>query len=100
MIVGTFLSGVTTATFLASSVYFFKFWKASRDEFFRLFGIACALLGVERILLLAFFRSHNSPNAVPSEAEVLVYLVRAAAFILILIAFILRNRQTSSRGEP
>ena len=93
MIFGVFLSGVTTATFFASSVFFVKFWRASRDKFFLLFAMACALLGLERLTLAIFFPSHNSDLVDPGEAQFWIYLIRAAAFSLILLAFIQRNRK-------
>lgn len=87
----SFLAGIAAATFLASALYFFKFWRASRDRFFYWFGIACFLLGMERVMLL-YILPFNGIEQRPPEAQAWVYLARMLAYILIMWAVIQRNR--------
>ena len=90
----SFWAGIATATFLASGLFFLKFWKASSDRFFLYFAMSCFFLGTERILLLWLLPSTEA-NYRPPEAQAWVYLVRMAAYILILYAVIQRNRAKS-----
>jgi hypothetical protein len=88
----TFLVGVTTATFGASAVFFFKFWRASRDRFFLLFGMASGLIAFERVVGL-FFEGFRSGIRTPeTEASSWVYLLRLSAFLFILWAILEKNR--------
>lgn len=86
-----FLSGMFAATFMASGVFFLKFWFASRDRFFIFFAVACWLIGVERIALL-MISDGCGPATNTAEADSWVYLIRLLSFILILIAIIEKNR--------
>jgi hypothetical protein len=87
----SFLAGIAAAAFLASAIFFLKFWKVSRDRFFLHFSVACALLSLERVLLLYMLPDIQIVQR-PPEAHAWVYLVRMAAFLLIMWAFIQRNR--------
>jgi len=66
------------------ALFFFRFWKKTRDRLFIYFALAFVLLGLERIVLAAM-----SPE---SELKPYVYLIRLAAFLLIIIAIIDKNR--------
>ena len=85
-----FLTGVYMTTFAASGLFFFKFWKASRDRFYLLFATACWLIAVERIAPFFFDTSHDNLQA----ADAWIYLPRLAAFISILMAILHKNRST------
>lgn len=87
----SFFAGLATAAFLASALFFLKFYRASRDLFFLYFAWACVLLAAERILLLIVLPP-NFINMRPPEAQAWVYLVRMAAYIMIIWAVIQRNR--------
>jgi hypothetical protein len=80
-----FLSGIYMATFMASSLIFFKMWKKMKDRFFLLFGFACFVLGLERIPLLFVQPSVN-------DGDSWVFFFRLTSFVLILIAIIDTNR--------
>lgn len=86
-----FLFGITFAVFMASGVFFFKFWKASRDRFYLYFCIACWLLACERVAIL-FSDSVHSTGTPTTETVVWVYLIRLIAFLFILVAIINKNR--------
>ena len=88
-----FLSGIATATFAASGLFFLKFWRASHDRFFLFFGAACEVLALERVVSL-FFNPINYQGTQPiiTEAAVYVYLFRLIAFLMILIGIWEKNR--------
>jgi hypothetical protein len=81
----TFLSGALTALFLVAGFFFLRFWKRTRDGLFLAFASAFFLLGLGQGLL--------SLAAVPDEERSLLYLIRLAAFGLILAAIVRKNRR-------
>jgi len=82
------LSGITTATFAASGIFFLKFYKTSRDPFYLFFCLSCWLLSIERIAILTFI----GPAQTNGESSPWVYLIRLVAFSLIVIAIVNKNR--------
>jgi hypothetical protein len=82
---GMFLSGIFMVTFLASGLFFLKFWKRTRDQFFLFFAWACWLIAAERVALL-----FASPV---EEPRTVFYFIRLAAFILIIAAIVNKNMQ-------
>jgi hypothetical protein len=76
--------GAITLGFFLIGLFFLRFWKKIHDRFFLIFGIAFFVLAAER-LILAF----TDPTL---EFRPFIYLVRLAAFILIIIAVIDKNR--------
>jgi membrane-associated PAP2 superfamily phosphatase len=81
-----FLSGAVALGFAACALFFLRFWRRTREELFLAFAIAFLLLGVgQTILALA---------SIPTEERGALYLIRLAAFALILVA-IYRKNQTA-----
>jgi hypothetical protein len=80
----TFLAGAIVAGFAVAGLFFLKFWKRTRDELFLAFTGAFWLLGLGQALLTF---SH-----IPLEERSWLYLLRLAAFILILTAIWRKNR--------
>jgi membrane-associated PAP2 superfamily phosphatase len=81
-----FLSGAVALGFAACALFFLRFWRRTREELFLAFAIAFLLLGVgQTILALA---------NIPTEERGALYLIRLAAFALILVA-IYRKNQTA-----
>ena len=79
-----FLSGAVTFGFGVAALFFVRFWRDTRDELFLSFGIAFLLLGAgQAVLALA---------GVPDEQRPWVYLIRLAAFVLILTGIARKNR--------
>lgn len=83
----TFLSGMIVTGYLISSLFFFKFWRRVSDRFFLYFALAFATLAVQRVTL-AF-------NPWENEQDAVVYLLRLAAFVLILFAILEKNRRVA-----
>ena len=78
-----FLNGAIWLAAFAAALFFLKFWKKTRDSLFAWFAVAFALLGIER-LVLEFWSSGN---------EFRVYMIRLAAFVVIIVAIIQKNRK-------
>jgi hypothetical protein len=83
-----FLSGAIMTACLAVSLFFLRFWRSSRDRLFLLLSLAFALLGLERMILVAFDPTH--------EMRPYVYMVRMVAFVVLLVGIIDKNRRKPS----
>lgn len=81
-----FTGAVMFGSFVAAA-FFWRYWCKTSDRFFLLFFSAWVLLGLERLGLALL-------NA-PEEPRAGMYLLRLAAFILILIAIVDKNRSAS-----
>lgn len=79
------LSGALMMGYLAVAVFFLRFWASSRDRLFVLFSAAFAILALQR-LALALTRTMM-------EDQTAFYLMRLAAFVVILIAIVDKNRR-------
>lgn len=78
-----FLSGAVVIGFFLAGLFFLRFWKRTRDTLFLAFTFAFWLLGLSQALL-AF-------SVVPVEERSWLYLLRLAAFVLILLAIWHKN---------
>jgi hypothetical protein len=74
---------------LASAVFFLKFWRDTRDRLFAMFAVSFCLLALDRVVVVAF-----QQQGVSSPAQ---YLVRLAAFVVIIVAIVEKNRRTNHR---
>jgi len=81
--VNAFLSGAITAGFVIASLFFFAFWQRMRDSLFAAFGAAFLLLAANQALLTL--------AGIPEEHRSWVYLLRLAAFALLIAAIIRKN---------
>jgi hypothetical protein len=79
-----FLSGAVTLGYLVSGLFFLRFWKKTRDSLFLAFAVAFWLMGLAQAILAL--------GGMPVEERSWVYLIRLAAFILILAAIAKKNR--------
>lgn len=82
-----FLSGATTLGFLLAGLYFLRFWTQTRDRLFLAFGVAFWLLGLNQGLTVLVFWD------TPAEDRSWLYLLRLAAFLLIIVAVFDKNRK-------
>jgi len=78
-----FLAGAITLGFLIISIYFLKFWRRFREPLFGAFALAFLLLSLEKIIV-TMLREANIHTP-------LIYLLRLAAFCLIIFAIIKKN---------
>ena len=79
------LSGVLIAEYATIALFFLRFWAKSRDRLFLMFSSAFVLLAVQR-LAIALTREIF-------EHQAALYLLRLAAFVVIIVAIIDRNRR-------
>ncbi len=79
-----FLSGLVTMGDLVAALFFLKFWKRSGDTLFAIFAAAFSLLALGQALLAL--------SDVPVEERSWIYLLRLAAFLLIIVAIVRKNR--------
>lgn len=84
MILYDFLSGAVALGFAVCTLFFFRFWRRTREELFLAFALAFVLLGVGQTVLAL--------GNLPTEERGSIYLLRLAAFLLILIAIYRKNR--------
>jgi hypothetical protein len=78
------LSGALAAGFFIAALYFGRFWRESRDRLFGLFAGAFVLLALNALAL-----GLSTPQG---DVRVVVYGLRLAAFLLILVAIYDKNR--------
>jgi hypothetical protein len=79
-----FSAGALTLGFVIAGLFFLRFWKSTRDGLFLAFAAAFWLLGVAQATLTF------STGLV--EERSWLFLVRLAAFLLILFAIWRKNR--------
>jgi low temperature requirement protein LtrA len=68
-----------------AGLFFLRFWRATRDRLFVYFAAAFWAMAVERVLFVVL--------AVHEDTQHLVFLVRLAAFLLIIAAIVDKNRE-------
>jgi len=79
-----FLSGAVSLGFFVCALFFLRFWRRTKDGLFMAFALAFSLLGLgQAILALA---------NIPTEERGSLFLIRLAAFALILFAILRKNR--------
>lgn len=82
-IAAAFGAGLISMVFLTCAIFFLKFWRQTRDRLFLTFALAFVLLALNQGLphLLNVPREEQSP----------LYLLRLAAFVLIILAIMGKN---------
>lgn len=82
-----FLSGALTLGFLLAGLFFLRFWRRTHDGLFFAFAVAFALLGVGQAI--------QALANVAEEERHFLFLIRLAAFGLILFAIVRKNRRVT-----
>jgi hypothetical protein len=80
-----FLSGAITMGFVVAGFFFLRFWKRTRESLFLAFATAFWLLGLGQAVLTF--------TDIPVEERSWLYLLRLAAFSLILVSIWRKNRR-------
>ena len=78
-----FLSGAITLGYVIAGLFFLRFWVRSRDGLFLVFAIAFWLLAVNQAIA--------GLAGIQREELSQVYLIRLAAFSLIIVAIVRKN---------
>jgi hypothetical protein len=79
----TMLLGAVAMASLIATLFFFRFWRQTKDPFFLLFGIAFGLDGI---------------SATTDETAPFFYIARLVSFALIIVAILQKNRP-KKRGQ-
>lgn len=82
-ILSAYAAGVITLGFLTTGLFFVKFWRRTKDGLFLAFAVAFALLAANAAIPVLL--------NVPSENQSYIYLLRLAAFVLIIAAVLRKN---------
>ncbi len=85
-----FLGAIAMACFTVS-LFFLRFWKTTHDRFFLFFAISFCVEGINRVMLGLHLGS--------SEQEPLIYLMRLAAFLIIIFAIIDKNWSGNNKAK-
>lgn len=80
-----FLGGAVAMGFAVASLLFLKFWRRTREALFLAFAASFLLLGVTQALLTL--------TEIPVEERSWLFLLRLAAFLIILGALYWQNRR-------
>ena len=78
-----FVAGVLTTGYFIAGIFFLKFWRRTHDSLFLTFACAFGLMAVNQAAPSLF--------GIPDEALGGVYLLRLAAFLLIIWAILRKN---------
>jgi hypothetical protein len=79
-----FLQGVSSMGAYICTLFFFRFWRDSRDTLFGFFGAAFFVLGLSWTLLAL--------TAPAEDTRPYIYGLRLVAFTLIIMGTVLKNR--------
>jgi hypothetical protein len=79
------LSGAILLGFWVAGLFFFRFWKITRDRLFSIFALAFWVMGLERLILTLMDPQH--------EFRPYIYIIRLLAFTLLAAAIIDKNRK-------
>jgi 4-hydroxybenzoate polyprenyltransferase len=83
-----FISGASVLASACIALFFLRFWRSSGDRLFAIFALAFAAFAGNRMILALI--SEDDENATR------LYLVRLAAFVLILAAIADKNRREAA----
>ena len=79
-----FCWGMLSMASLVASLFFLKYWRIMGDRLFAFFAVAFALLALNWLALCVIDPAF--------EARHLLYLIRLAAFVVILVGIADKNR--------
>jgi uncharacterized membrane protein YeiB len=79
-----FLSGAVAMGYAIAGLFFLRFWKRTQDRLFLAFAVAFLLLMLNAVLV--------TMANVPLENRAILYLLRLAAFAIIIGAVIQKSR--------
>lgn len=86
-----FLLGVISMASFTASLFFFRFWRETRDFVFFAFAVFFVIEGFNRFALVFIDR--------PNEGDPLIYLARLVGLFFIFVAILKKNYGTSRKRE-
>jgi hypothetical protein len=84
---GSVLAGAVAMASFVAMLFFLRFWRQTRDQFFLLFAVAFGLDSATRFVL--------GLSQISDETEPFFYLARLVTFGLIILAIIQKNRPST-----
>lgn len=84
-----FGAGAIALGYVIGGVFFWRFWSRTKDSLFLVFAAAFGLMAVNQAVPTLL--------GIPTEEQSGVYLLRLAAFVLIIVAILRKNLQGRSR---
>jgi hypothetical protein len=78
-----FFAGMLAAGFTVCALFFVRFWTRTKDGLFLAFAIAFALLALQQWLTVFL--------GLPEEDRTWIYLLRLAAFVVLIFAILRKN---------
>lgn len=84
------VAGCLATGFLVLAAFFLRFWGRTRDGLFLAFSAAFALMAVNQALPVVLH--------IPQEDRGGIYLIRLAAFLLIIVAVVGKNLRRDPEG--
>lgn len=80
-----FMIGIIAAISLVISMFFFRFWRRTKDRFFIFFALSFFIEACNRVLMAGI------PGWVESSPS--FYMIRLLAYTLIIVAILDKNRK-------
>ncbi len=87
-----FVSGLITMGFAVAGLFFLSFWRRTRESLFVAFAVAFWLLALNQLLVTVLHA--------PEETTSRIYLIRLAAFVIIIVAIVIKNMGREGGGRP
>jgi len=85
------VSGAILMGYLIAGLFFWRFWRATRDRLFAILAISFWILAVQRFLVAMAVSVF--------ESEAYLYGIRLLAYVLILYAIVDKNRKKARLGN-
>ena len=85
-----FLGGMATMGFLLAGLFFFRFWKRTKDSLFAKFGIAFWLLAANQAVI--------DVSGIPSESLSWAFGLRILAFAMLIYGIVGKNIGQKNHG--
>jgi hypothetical protein len=81
--IAAYAAGLLTMGFLAAALFFLRFWRRTGDFLFACFGIAFLLMALNQAIPVLL--------DIPGEELAGIYLLRLAAYAVIIVAILAKN---------
>ena len=78
-----FVSGMTTMGFLIAALFFFRFWRRTKDNLFVYFGASFVILAITQFMVALL--------SAPTEHQSLIYALRLLAFVVLIVGIVTKN---------
>lgn len=80
----SFIRGALFTAYTVAGLFFCRFWRRTQENLFAWFAAAFWLMALERLVMLS--------GRVSEEQYAFVHLIRLAAFVMIIMAIVNKNR--------